>query len=42
MKPQAKTAITTPCFFAFETTHPRYGEKHEDHSILLTVNTGYE
>ncbi len=43
MKAQQRIAISNPCYFAFETLHPRFARRRPDGvSIVLTVNSGYE
>ena len=37
-----KTAIEHPCYFAVETSHPRYHHSFPQASVVLTVNSGYE
>ena len=42
MNKMQMTAFENPCRFAFECTHPRYGVRDENLSIVLTVNYGHE
>ena len=46
MTPEQLRAIAHPCYFAFETPHPRFGSSHRlnqpPYSLVLTVNSGYE
>lgn len=35
-------ALKHHCRLACETIHPRFGYKRGTHSIVLTVNSGYE
>ncbi len=35
-------AITHPCYFGFETLHPRFVRRVGTGSVILTVNSGYE
>lgn len=37
-----KTALRHPCYFAVETSHPRYAHREGLGTLLVTVNTGYE
>jgi len=44
MTPQQARALRYHCRFAFETAHPRFGwvASTGRHSVILTVNSGYE
>ena len=43
MSEMQQTAIEKPCYFGFETLYPRYSRIVSPfHSIVLTVNSGYE
>ncbi len=36
------TALRLHCRLAAETCHPRFGWRESTHSVVLTVNSGYE
>lgn len=42
MNSAQRLAYNAPCLLAFETTHPRYGQRNGAWSTVLTINTGYE
>lgn len=42
MTPYQQTAIAFPCYFAIETSQPRYVHMVNMGSLVLTVNSGYE
>lgn len=42
MTPAQQTALEHPCRLGIETLHPRYMTLRGDHSVTVTVNTGYE
>lgn len=37
-----RTALKFHCRLAVETMHPRYTFKAAMHSVILTINSGYE
>lgn len=39
---QRRLALRHHCRLAHETIHPRFAWVEGDHSIILTVNSGYE
>lgn len=39
---QQERALRAPCYFGFECAQPKYRRQHEDYSVILTVNAGYE
>jgi hypothetical protein len=42
MNKQQQTAMNHHCRLAAETVHPRFAYKRGTHSIVLTINSGYE
>jgi hypothetical protein len=42
MSGRQSTALRLHCRLASETAHPRFGWANLTHSIVLTVNSGYE
>ncbi len=40
-KAQTK-AMKHPCRLSIETLHPRFRRKMKGHSLIITINTGYE
>jgi hypothetical protein len=42
MNEQQKAAFDHPCRLGIETLHPRFGRVNGLHSIVLTINYGYE
>lgn len=42
MNEQQQTAFVFPCRLGIETVHPRFAHKGGTHSLVLTVNNGYE
>jgi len=42
MNQQHEIAITHYCRLPQETAHPRFGHRGGTHSIVLTVNSGFE
>lgn len=42
LTPECKAALRRPCYFAVETSNPRYARMQGLGSLIVTVNTGYE
>jgi hypothetical protein len=42
MNDRQKEALSHHCRLAGETAHPRFGWVERDHTVVLTVNSGYE
>lgn len=42
MNEHQQTALEHPCLLAVESLHPRFAYASGIHSVLLTVNAGYE
>jgi len=43
MTPEQRTALLSPCRFAFETAQPKFGHRiRYGATLVLTVNNGYE
>ncbi len=42
MNKQQQLALKFHCRLACETIHPRFAYRNVGHSIVLTVNSGYE
>lgn len=42
MNLEQRTAINRHCRLAVETIHPRFRWQFPTHSVVLTVNSGYE
>lgn len=42
MNKQQKIALKHYCRLDVETLHPRFRVMHSNHSIILTVNAGFE
>lgn len=42
MDAHQQRALRHPCYFGFETMHPRFGWRKNDLTYCLTVNNGHE
>lgn len=42
MNEHQQTAMRYPCRLAVETAHPQFAYKMGTHSVVLTINGGYE
>ena len=42
MTGQQKRALREPCYLAIETIKPRFARKFPVHSVVLSLNSGYE
>ena len=42
MNVRQRIALDNHCRLACETINPRFGARHHQHTIVLSVNSGYE